>query len=111
MKRTSSSALAVFCGFVFALGCAAGVEGDGDDGFDPDAGNNNNVVIDARPLPIDASLPIDAHIPIDASLPIDAATLLGEGETCATSSQCATGCCLLSFMACFADPGIPGFCS
>ncbi len=110
MKGTT--ALAMICGFVFAIGCAAGTEQDfGDDGFEPDAMDNPNVVIDAHPLPIDANpLPIDANIPIDASLPIDAAAGLPEGSECTGSAQCASACCLLGFNACFPDPGTPGFC-
>jgi len=106
-----STALALFCGFVFALGCAQGTDTTtGDDAItNPDA-EDNPQHIDANPLPIDAHL-IDANIPIDSSLPIDASTsLLPDGSTCTSSAQCMSACCVLGFDACLPDPGIPGDC-
>jgi len=109
-RRPHSIVLALVAGLVFACGCAAGIEDNGDDGTSsPDA--QEHVTIDASPLPIDAApLPIDANLPIDASLPIDAAPGgLDLGATCSTSSQCSSGCCFIGI--CYIDPGIPGACS
>lgn len=111
-----SIALAMFCGLVFGIGCAQGIDNtsSGDDAITtPDAMDDDPVHIDASPLPIDASpLPIDASpLPIDAAPMIDAPT--GGTGSCTSSAQCGGGtpCCLIGFNQCFPDPGNPLFCS